>query len=256
MKYWPVCLLLLAHVATGVEPVTLLTADKVEVAATFYPADDALAPSPAVILLHEAGRTREIWRPLATLLQRNGIAALALDLRGHGESIRQLGPAGPAPVDAQAFTPKDYQDMLLDLNAAFDWLTDRPEVDESRVAILGSVLGANLALRYALFNDDLAALVLLSPVIEYQGLRADDAMEKLGPIPLRIVVAAGDNIPFASAKKLIELRRAAGKPLDGRELIATTGAWRGTDLLRGVENLTTVVVTWLREQLQVNPPAP
>ncbi len=97
--------------------------------------------------------------------------------------------------------------------------------------------------------------MLLSPVVEYQGLRSDDAMEKLRAIPVRMVVAAGDNIPFVSAKKLLELR-AAGKPVDSKELIATSGQWRGTDLLRGVEEVTPVLVKWLREQLGVDPPTP
>lgn len=253
MKWLPVILLLLARVATGVEPVTFLTADKVEIAATFYPVEGELAP--AVVLLHESGRTREIWRPFAQLLQRNGIAALALDLRGHGDSVRQLAPTGPVRVDAQTFTPRDYQDMLLDVNAAFDWLSNRPDVDAHRVAIMGSVLGAHVALRYALFNDEISALVLFSPVIEYRGLRADEAMEKLGGMPVRIVVSAADNIPFASAKQLLEIR-AAGKPSDAKDLIATTGPWRGTDLLRGVDELTPVLVKWLREQLRVVTAAP
>ena len=108
--------------------------------------------------------------------------------------------------------------------------------------------------RSALFNEDIAALVLLSPVIDYQGLKADEAMDRLGPVPFRIVTSAGDNIPFASAKKLIELRQKAGGKLDGKELIASTGTLRGTDLLRGVSDLTPQIVNWLKDRLRAPTP--
>ncbi|MCX7916191.1 MAG: alpha/beta fold hydrolase [Verrucomicrobiae bacterium] len=230
--------------------VTLETADNVELGATYYPPwiepDDV---APAVILLHEAGRTRHIWEPFARLLQRNGIAALTLDLRGHGDSVRQVTAEGLQRLDVAKFGPREYQQMLLDLEAAWDFLSTQLEVDTLRIAVMGSVLGANLAIQYAVVNDEVAALVLLSPAIENQGLRADEALQKLGKIPLRIVVAAGDAEMFEAAKTLLALRRSdpAGSG-DYKELIAATGTVRGTDLLRRVESLPARLIAWLRQQ--------
>lgn len=230
--------------------VALETADHVELAATYYPpVVEEGDVTPAVILLHEANRTRQIWDPFAQLLQRNGLAVLAVDLRGHGASVRRMGPNGPERLDIAKFTPNDYAAMLLDVEAAWDFLSSQLEVDSLRVAIIGSVLGANLALRYAVINEDVAALVLLSPLADYEGLRAGDAMEKLAHVPLRLVVAAADQEAFDAATQLLARRRSnvargGGPP----ELIATSGLVRGTDLLRRVEGLPGRILAWLREQ--------
>jgi alpha-beta hydrolase superfamily lysophospholipase len=43
-----------------------------------------------VLLLHGMGQTRHSWRRTAERLESSGVQAVAVDLRGHGDSI--LGP--------------------------------------------------------------------------------------------------------------------------------------------------------------------
>jgi peroxiredoxin len=57
--------------------------------------------APAVLLLHGGGQTRQAWRATATSLARAGWHAVAVDLRGHGESSRPDPPAY-APGDFAA----------------------------------------------------------------------------------------------------------------------------------------------------------
>ncbi len=234
-------------------PVRLTTADDVGIAGVYYPV--ASGPAPAVLLIHSFERNHTDWDVFATALQRNGIAALAIDLRGHGESTRRLTSQGPELMDFHRFTPRDYQDMLLDVEAAMDWLTDQPGIDKQRVGIVGSSLGANVAMRYTLFNEDLAALVLLSPGIVYKDLRTDDAMQKLGPMPLRIAVSRNDPFAFESCKRLIELRKESGHGADTNELIICTGYLHGTDMLKGVRDLPTILIDWLKQTLSRTPAA-
>ena len=73
--------------------IRLTTADGIGIIGTYYPAQTDIAP--AVLLLHGLGQTRTDWTAFARLLQQNGIAALAIDLRGHGESTRRVTAAGP-----------------------------------------------------------------------------------------------------------------------------------------------------------------
>jgi len=234
-------------------PLRLTTADDVGISAVYYPVTSASAP--AVLLLHGFARTRDEWGTFPSTLQRNGIAVLAIDFRGHGESTRRLTAAGPELVDYHNFTPRDFQDMLLDVEAAMDWLLDQPATDKHHIAIIGGSLGANVALRYALFNEDLAALVLFSPGITYKDLRTDDVMQKLGPLPLRIAVSRNDPFAFESCKRLIDIRKDAGHTTDTNELIICTGNLHGADMLKGVKDLPTIMVDWLRQTLLGEPPA-
>src|SRR6266540_1952694 len=68
--------------------------------------------APAVILVHMLHRTRHDWDPVATRLASEGIGALAIDLRGHGESSGGI-EGGEAP---------DYSALVRDVAAARRYL--------------------------------------------------------------------------------------------------------------------------------------
>jgi len=235
----------------GGRPARFATTDNVAIAGSFY--EPARGPSPAVILLHSLGRSRSQWNQFAPTLQRNGIAALAIDLRGHGESTRRVTSGGELELAFAGFKPSDYEDMQFDVDAAVNWLTQHPGVDSRRVAIIGSSVSANVALRYATVNDDLAALILFSPGIAYKGLRADEAMEQLRAMPLRIVTAAGDSFAYESSKRLSEIRREAGRTRDADEFWVCGGNAHGADLLVSVKNLPQVTLGWLEHVLLGKP---
>jgi len=236
----------------------LMTADDVGIAAAYYPV--AGTNVPATVLVHGFGQSRDEWNAFAPLLQHNGIAALTLDLRGHGQSTRKVTETGPQVLDHKTFGAADYPTMLLDINAAVDWLMEQPEVDRKRLTLMGAGIGANLCLRYSLVNEDVAAIVLLSPGMSYKGLRIDDVMRKLGRVPLRVVVSQRDNYSYESSKALMQIRKEEGK-LEGKELIVCTGDLFGTELVKGVKDLPAQLIPWLRnilfgEPLPEPPPAP
>ena len=255
-------LLLLLGVVTGlfsgladadtVRAIRLMTSDDLELSAAYYPVSSNSAA--AVVLLHSYGQTKDEWGTVPILFQRNGIAVLAFDLRGHGESIRRLTANGVETVDYRKFATQDFKKMLADVNQAYDWLATQPGIDKHRIAIIGSSIGANLALRYAAVNDDVAALILLSPGLFYQNIRTDDVMTNFGKRPLRIVVGRTDTFPFDSAKHLMALRQHAGQAVESNELLACTGNLHGAALLTGVKELPSVVFAWLDRTLS-SPPA-
>ena len=237
--------------AENARPVRLMTRDDLELAAVYYPV--ATNSAAAVLLLHGYGKSNEEWGPVAPLFQMNDIAVLAIDLRGHGDSTRRLTANGIKTVDYRNFSPQDFTDMLLDVNQAYDWLASQPGIDKHRIAVIGSSIGANLALRYAAFNDEVTGLVLLSPGLFYQNLRTDDVITRFGKRPLCIVVGLDDSFAFESSRNLIELRQRAGQAVVSNELITCSGNLHGVELLTGVKELSGVVFGWLENVLSVSP---
>jgi dienelactone hydrolase len=231
--------------AQATQTVRLNTTDNVEIIGTYYPTDQPHAP--AVLLIHSILRNRSVWTDFATLLQHNGIAALAIDLRGHGDSTRKLTPDGPVKIDMRELTGHDYQDMLLDLEAAIDWLQARPEIDPKRIALIGESLGANIALRYAAINEDLSAVAVFSPGLNYRGVRTDDVIRQLGPAPFHIFVSQNDAFAFESSKRLIAIRVEIGIDSATNELTVCTGSLHGSEMLKSVRNLPQITLSWLKE---------
>ncbi|HXI83330.1 MAG TPA: alpha/beta fold hydrolase [Verrucomicrobiae bacterium] len=234
--------------------VRLNTPDDVGIIGTFYPTDQPHAP--AVLLLHSILRDRSVWNDFATLLQHNGIAALTIDLRGHGESTRKLTAEGPIKIDVRNLMSRDYQDMLLDVEAAIDWLQTQPEIDKKRIALIGESFGANIALRYAAINEDLSAVALFSPGLNYRGVRTDDVIRQLGQAPFHIFVSQNDAFAFESSKRLVEIRQESGIDAATNQLTVCTGSLHGTEMLKGVRNLPQIVLSWLKDALPEIPAAP
>jgi pimeloyl-ACP methyl ester carboxylesterase len=66
-----------------------------------------LGEGPTVVLLHAGGEQRSVWRPVATQLARAGFRCVAVDQRGHGESVGAAAP--PASLEQYAH---DLQALL------------------------------------------------------------------------------------------------------------------------------------------------
>lgn len=240
---------LLAHPvhADKLRVMRLQTADDVVIAAAYYPATSVQAP--AVVLLHAFGQSRDEWGSFPLLLQHNDIAVLAIDFRGHGESTRRITARGPQLMDYHNFTQQDFQNMLLDINTAVDWLEEQKGIDRKRIALVGSSLGANMAVHYAREHDDLAALVLLSPGLAYKDIRIDEIFPKLRRMPVRVVASAQDSFAYQSARQLLDLRKQSGHASDFKELIACSGNLHGAEQLKSVKELSGVLIRWLRQVL-------
>ena len=224
-------LLLLAALASAAQRVTFRTDDGVTLAATWYEPSSRIGP--AVILVHMLTRNRREWEAIAQRLSSEGIGALALDLRGHGES--GAGPAGPPDR-------VDYSAMVLDLRAARRYLAQRSDVQQTRVGVAGASLGANLAALLASADSSIASVALLSPSLDYRGLRIEAAARK---ITRPMLLVAGDDDPYAS-RSARDLQKAGGGP---RELLILKQAGHGTAMLGRDPTLAGALVDWFRRTL-------
>ncbi len=140
-----------------------------------------------VVLVHQGGRNKEDWLSIADKLYGDGVAVIAVDLRGHGAS---------APLAQSPPTPADYAAMVGDVRAAID----RLEAEKiTRLAVVGAELGANLVINAALDESAVVIVAMLSPGLDYKGVITSDAVKRYGPRTLLLVAAADDTYGAKSA---------------------------------------------------------
>ncbi len=183
--------------------------------ASYYPSK--LGTSSAVVMLvHEKERSsRDFEEPIEDLkkytlaehLQKQGYAVLAVDLRGHGGSQRRT------------LSRSEWSGVPNDLQSAYYCLVDRHNWGELNLAKLGVVAvgeGANVAVNWAASpggavssegrTGDLAALILVSPMVDAQGqgLRAASPINAMAArVPLALMVGERDasSFPLVAACK-------------------------------------------------------
>ena len=67
----------------------------------------------AALLLHMMPATRQSWRGLVQALSAANIASLAIDLRGHGESVLKPTPGSDEPVTCKLYRAELADDEPL-----------------------------------------------------------------------------------------------------------------------------------------------
>src|SRR3989344_5393350 len=132
--------------------ITLLTDDKVTLAATYYEATS----EKAVLLVHMYSNTRQSWKDFALFLQEKEYQVLAIDLRGHGQSLEK----NKQRISYVSFHEQDFLDMVKDIEAAKKYLQKQGASD---ISIVGASIGANLALITAAHDQEITTVVALSP---------------------------------------------------------------------------------------------
>lgn len=210
--------------------VSFRTEDGVTIAGTWY--EPSFRPAPAVILVHMLGRSRRDWDSFASRLADSGIGALAIDLRGHGDSVYYAGADGA-----------DYSSMVKDLTAARRYLGSRADVRPSHIGIAGASIGANLAVLAAAADPAVASVALLSPSLDYRGLRIEAAARKYGGRPMLLV--ASDDDPYAR-RSALDIQKGGST----RELLSVTAAGHGTNMLSRSYELAPALMDWFRRTLQ------
>ena len=106
---------------------------------------------------------RRSWIPLSTELNKVGVATLAIDLRGHGESveIQKVGGA-KLKLDYEKFSDAEHQASRLDVDAAMNFLKSKGFLEEN-IVLAGASIGANLTLDAMYRYHKISRGVLLSP---------------------------------------------------------------------------------------------
>lgn len=156
----------------------------IELPATFlYPARSA---APALLYLDDRGRHVALYRqgPLARAIgfleqDRPGLAALAVDLRGWGDSMPAMYPyemAGWGGLDRYvAYASAALGDPVMamrarDALAALAYLRTRPEVEAQRVVVCGRGLGGIVALHVAACDERVRGVIVWESLVSFRSL--------------------------------------------------------------------------------------
>ena len=198
-------------------------ADGLEVVGTLYKPAQSGARLPGVLLLHMLGSDRTAWEEFAFRLALEGYVALAVDMRGHGDTGGD----------------RDFNKAAQDLLQVWEYFSKRPEIDGDSTAVVGASIGANMALVTAAKKPAIDTVVLLSPGLVYREVSTEDAIVEFGDRPLMIVAGEEDTYSAQSSQKLKQLSAGEAK------LRLYTGASHGTDLLTSQPELAGEIIAWL-----------
>ena len=109
---------------------------------------DVRVPGPGALILHGWGSSAEDMLPVVAPLRTAGLHVLVLDARGHGRSDDADFTSMPAFAD--------------DLAVGLRWLCARPEVDATRIVLVGHSVGAGASLLVASREPSVAAVICVA----------------------------------------------------------------------------------------------
>ncbi|HEY6162235.1 MAG TPA: dienelactone hydrolase family protein [Bacteroidia bacterium] len=158
--------------AAAQQTITFPSGDGLTITADLYVASDTL---PYMLLLHQAGYSRGEYKETAKKFNHLGYNCLAVDLRSGGEVNGIKNMTHEEAVKNKKKT--DYLDAEQDITAAIDYLYEK---SKRRVWLVGSSYSASLALKLAVNNFKVAAVIAFSPG-EYFGkkLKVGESISKL-----------------------------------------------------------------------------
>lgn len=222
------------------QSIELLTVDRIRIVGTWVTAPTTVG---VAILLHALPSNKESWSLFQRALAQRGIASLAVDLRGHGES--KTGSDG-RPMDYRSFGEEEQIASLNDVEAAYDWIRARG-IDRETIVLVGASIGANLALRFLSEHPTIPAAALLSPGMDYHGVEIGDVIENIGSLQSVWMSASSedDDASVVACNTLMEELQIETKVF---KRLSRSG--HGTALFDGDAALMGEIADWLRDRIQ------
>ncbi len=141
--------------------------------------------SPAVLLIHQLYTTSASWEPLIQPLIDAGYRVLSIDLRGYGLTRGRI----------------NWRMAQQDTQIWLNWLYEQPGVGP--VFVMGSSMGANLALVACADAPRCRGSIALSPGLNYFGVRTMDAL--LSGTPALVIYAERDAQPARDVPQMLTL---------------------------------------------------
>lgn len=222
------------------EEIIITTKDNVRIYADYY--KEQKPDSPGVVLLHMMPATKESWRDFGLKLQQAGFQALAIDFRGHGKSTVKNGEI----LDYKNFNDKEHQQKIHDVEEAIRFLTNKNN-PASILFFVGASIGANIALQYMSEHARIRGGVLLSPGLDYRGVRTEPLIKKIANDQSLFLAAGGDNDIYSTEtiEKLYEMATCK------KQLKIVKNGGHGTDLFIAEPELMDEIIKWLKNIYQI-----
>ncbi len=189
---------------------------------------------PVALMLNKAAGDRTPYRELAIQLAARGIASLALDMRGHGES-----------TNVETFVPGENANRELiwesqvDVIAALAWLRTHPRVDPGRIAVVGASYSGEEMADAARLEGYEKVYVALSP-----GSFSDESIDAIDTSDASwLLVVSRDE------RYLKEITAETRKRSKSVELWELSGTEHATSLLDAHADLAERIAVWLSARL-------
>ncbi len=195
--------------------------------------------STGVLLLHMMPSTKESWDEFAKELNSKGMSVLAIDLRGHGESMKQDGRV----LDYTKFTDQQHQSSIFDVEAAASYLKEKGVTE---IFIAGASIGANLALEYQSEHSEGKKTILGSPEAGFRGGIAVPYAERLIK-DQEVFFVAGTRDARAGGAADTMAKQIASHVKGKKEVKIYDSEKHGTDLFKEEPGLMPLLVDWLKQ---------
>lgn len=244
-----------------------------KVVGTFYLPDTSKEKCPAVLLAHGFTGSRNadarlfVWAGRA--LAHNGIAALAIDFRGSGESECDFSEM---TIDAE----------VADAKAAIEYLCARDEIDPGRIGMAGHSMGGFVTICTASEEDRIKSVALWAGLSDnvllenklhdledggrcegdlcdvggllvskelYRSSRRRDIAESLKKSRSSVLVIHGtddETVPLSNGEDSYKWSVAAGKKAEFHSLEGVGHVFRGIECR---EELIEKTVMWFKQEL-------
>jgi dienelactone hydrolase len=201
------------------------------------PLDEVHPPAgagrPGVVVAHGFAGSARLMAQFGDSLAAQGYVVVLLDFSGHGAATRPL-------PDRTASTDSSTAALQHDLDVAIAHLRGLPDVDPSRIALLGHSMGASAVTRYAVAHPGITATVAIS---------LPDSSTVLPDRPARLLLVVGA-LEFPDFRS--EATRAAEPASRNRSLVVVPGVEHISILFAPRTHQETV--TWLAESFGEPPP--
>ncbi|MFI7540038.1 dienelactone hydrolase family protein [Actinoplanes sp. NPDC049599] len=172
------------------------------------PLDEVHPPAggrrPGVVVAHGFAGSARLMAQFGDVLSAQGYVVVLLDFSGHGANTRPL-PDGTASTDSSTAA------LQRDLDVAATHLRGLPDVDPSRIALVGHSMGAAAVTRYAVAHPEVAATVAIS---------LPDSSTVLPDRPARLLLLVGA-LEFPGFRS--EAARAAAPAGANRSMVVVPG---------------------------------
>jgi fermentation-respiration switch protein FrsA (DUF1100 family) len=169
--------------------------DHFNISGWFFRARRLVRPGPAIVLCHGIWTGRRECLPLALRFQANGYNVLCFDFRAHGLSDGRFTTVGLHETN--------------DVIGAVEYLKRRPEVDSTRIGVLGFSMGAAATIQAAARCPDIAAVVADSAYASFL-----DAVKYSFQLVTRVPTFPFANMAHQWGKLIVRIDAGRLRPVD------------------------------------------
>lgn len=199
--FFGLCACVFADEKKAPKPVTKIeieTRDHFILVGDLYFAKEKKPPKPLVLLLHSYGSRALEWYELPRELRVDNFNVLALDLRGHGRSVRN---SDFKYKSKNTFTNEDWARLPFDIIDSIDYVAKNyPRINTDEIYIVGADIGANAAILAArAMRIKPKKMVLISPYSEIKGMNIVSVLPHLKDIPMMVMASRASSYSYAQA---------------------------------------------------------